>query len=640
MDRGPINPEDCRACNGETSQRGRPLTHTCEEHNPERKALRVLRAHGATCKNRQQLHALVIAHACGEKSEGAVEQLVRKALRSPFATDDDRKLYEKLKTPMKLRTGATAAERSAFARANSKNHSTSLADAKEARARDARRRSRLLSEEATAQRLTKEFKRATEATHANVLELLDAFRECACVSASARAAADEKSGGALELCLAAEESMGAQLIGEGTFGFVTETFRDKAQKMIEDAEAVEAACLEFEAKPWAPKATTATPPPPPKPAPKQRKVVCDSDDGGPSSGDEWNPEKVVPPKKKKAPPKKKKAPPPPKTVAASDNTEALILELLDVLGRCPAAQKVASTDAALEVIAAACAPEAPPKKKAPVAKCVGPPALAAHPGTFVCAFSSGSSSRRQAFMLGATKAELDSALKRQHEWGRCGLSDEVIANAAEQDKDFQATGRCIIDPKKYGSQEYADLVPTLMTKGGALAPFKCVARLGFGRYLILLLRKDGRRPMMVVTTRALLADHLFGVAPGEITEANAPTRLRSFSTIEKSLAAHRDYLTTTTRKFGLLRSMVVASGLTAEELAPPLVDLVASLRGRGGTRALNAPPLSGEVSEDDDEGAPALSEDAAEKRAFGLLKATGDFAASVLPIVLRGVQIK
>ena len=61
--------------------------------------------------------------------------------------------------------------------------------------------------------------------------------------------------------------------------------------MIEDAEAVEAACLEFEAKPWAPKATTATPPPPPKPAPKQRKVVCDSDDGGPSSGDEWNPEK-------------------------------------------------------------------------------------------------------------------------------------------------------------------------------------------------------------------------------------------------------------------------------------------------------------------------------------------------------------
>ena len=44
---------------------------------------------------------------------------------------------------------------------------------------------------------------------------------------------------------------------------------------------------------------------------------------------------------------------------AGDNSEELILELFDVLERCPAAARDAATDAALEAIAAAAAPEEP-----------------------------------------------------------------------------------------------------------------------------------------------------------------------------------------------------------------------------------------------------------------------------------------
>ena len=45
--------------------------------------------------------------------------------------------------------------------------------------------------------------------------------------------------------------------------------------------------------------------------------------------------------------------------SAADNSEELILELFDVLERCPAAARDAATDAALEAIAAAAAPEEP-----------------------------------------------------------------------------------------------------------------------------------------------------------------------------------------------------------------------------------------------------------------------------------------
>ena len=48
-----------------------------------------------------------------------------------------------------------------------------------------------------------------------------------------------------------------------------------------------------------------------------------------------------------------------KSSAAGDNSEELILELFDVLERCPAAARDAATDAALEAIAAAAAPEEP-----------------------------------------------------------------------------------------------------------------------------------------------------------------------------------------------------------------------------------------------------------------------------------------
>ena len=46
-------------------------------------------------------------------------------------------------------------------------------------------------------------------------------------------------------------------------------------------------------------------------------------------------------------------------VAASTNSEELILELFDVLERCPASARDAATDAALEAIAKAGAPEEP-----------------------------------------------------------------------------------------------------------------------------------------------------------------------------------------------------------------------------------------------------------------------------------------
>ena len=56
-------------------------------------------------------------------------------------------------------------------------------------------------------------------------------------------------------------------------------------------------------------------------------------------------------------------------VAASTNSEELILELFDVLERCPASARDAATDAALEAIAKAGAPEAPeePEVVRPVA---------------------------------------------------------------------------------------------------------------------------------------------------------------------------------------------------------------------------------------------------------------------------------
>ena len=46
-----------------------------------------------------------------------------------------------------------------------------------------------------------------------------------------------------------------------------------------------------------------------------------------------------------------------KSGAAGDNSEELILELFDVLERCPAEARDAATDAALEAIAAVAAPD-------------------------------------------------------------------------------------------------------------------------------------------------------------------------------------------------------------------------------------------------------------------------------------------
>ena len=408
MEHGPAK-KRCPGCawKGRTPEQHNRPKHTCEEHSPEKQALRVLREHGATCEDRQQLHDLVKT-ACGKKTMKAAEMQMTKAMETPFATPDDRKLYDDLKTPMELRHGATAAERSATNRAiatNRDNFATvSLADAKAARARDAtRRKKELPSEEATALTLTKEFKRATAATYANVLRLLDALRECACILATARAAADKDLGGALELCLVAEASMGAQLIVEGGFGFVTEALWKKAEKMIEDAEAADAELLKREAQ-------------------QERDRAAEE---------------------------------------------------------AKAAARRRSTRKAAAV-------EKEPLK-----------ALAGFPGTF--AYAHTRAGKRCAFMLGADAKALDAALKRQHEWGRCGDSLEVMANAAEKKNRFQATGRCSIDPRDLGSREYAELVPTLTTEGHHLRPFKCVARLGPGKYLILMLRKDGRRPMMVVS---------------------------------------------------------------------------------------------------------------------------------------------
>ena len=52
-------------------------------------------------------------------------------------------------------------------------------------------------------------------------------------------------------------------------------------------------------------------------------------------------------------------------VAASSNSEELILELFDVLERCPASARDAATDAALEAIAKAGAPEEPEEPVTP-----------------------------------------------------------------------------------------------------------------------------------------------------------------------------------------------------------------------------------------------------------------------------------
>ena len=57
-----------------------------------------------------------------------------------------------------------------------------------------------------------------------------------------------------------------------------------------------------------------------------------------------------------------------KSGAAGDNSEELILELFDVLERCPAAARDAATDAALEAIAAAAAPEEPEEPLAEAVK--------------------------------------------------------------------------------------------------------------------------------------------------------------------------------------------------------------------------------------------------------------------------------
>ena len=57
-----------------------------------------------------------------------------------------------------------------------------------------------------------------------------------------------------------------------------------------------------------------------------------------------------------------------KSSAAEDNSEELILELFDVLERCPAAARDAATDAALEVIAAAGAPEEPEEQVQPTVR--------------------------------------------------------------------------------------------------------------------------------------------------------------------------------------------------------------------------------------------------------------------------------
>ena len=52
-------------------------------------------------------------------------------------------------------------------------------------------------------------------------------------------------------------------------------------------------------------------------------------------------------------------------VAASTNSEELILELFDVLERCPASARDAATDAALEAIAKAGSPEEPEEPEDP-----------------------------------------------------------------------------------------------------------------------------------------------------------------------------------------------------------------------------------------------------------------------------------
>ena len=105
MEHGPAK-ERCPGCDwkGRTPEQYNRPRHTCEEHSPEKAALRVLRADGANCENRQQLHALIMT-ACDKKTDRAAEASIIKALESPFATPEDRKLYADLKTPFALANG-------------------------------------------------------------------------------------------------------------------------------------------------------------------------------------------------------------------------------------------------------------------------------------------------------------------------------------------------------------------------------------------------------------------------------------------------------------------------------------------------------------------------------------------------------
>ena len=155
MEHGPAK-ERCPGCDwkGRTPEQYHRPAHTCEEHSPEKQVLRVLREHGASCKNRQDLHELVVrAGVTKTTTDQGVAHAVTRALSSNFATDADRKIYADLKTPRDHYMGATEAERSALSRAAAANRggtrTVSLADAKEARALDAARRLRLTSEEET-----------------------------------------------------------------------------------------------------------------------------------------------------------------------------------------------------------------------------------------------------------------------------------------------------------------------------------------------------------------------------------------------------------------------------------------------------------------------------------------------------------
>ena len=70
MEHGPAK-ERCPGCDWKyTARGGRRPRHTCEEHSPDNAALKVLRAHGASCEDRQQLHALIMT-ACDKNTDNA-----------------------------------------------------------------------------------------------------------------------------------------------------------------------------------------------------------------------------------------------------------------------------------------------------------------------------------------------------------------------------------------------------------------------------------------------------------------------------------------------------------------------------------------------------------------------------------------